>query len=55
MQYENDRHYFCKPFIEWSNGVRNYIGCNYKKPWGTWKRIKKSSLSEVLTDYEEVN
>lgn len=54
MQYENDRHYFYKQFLEWTNGVRNYTGCDYTKPWGTWTKIRKSSLNELLEDYTEI-
>ena len=57
VRHYADGHYVWKQFVtyaipEWG---RNYMGCTLKRAHiGTWHRVTKRWLKEVLSDYEEV-
>lgn len=54
----DDGHYVWKQFVTYAIPTfgRNYMGCSFKRCHiGTWRRVTKRLLNDVLPDYEEVN
>ena len=45
-----DRHYMWRQRMSWPNGVTNPVGT----PKGGFRRQSKTTITEVIADYEEV-
>ena len=46
-----DGHRTMNPYMEWSNGVRNYLGATLRQKKGYARRVRKETLAWILVDY----
>lgn len=54
VKYYSDGHYYFNPYMEWNNGVKNYLGATLRQKKGYSRRGTKKYLIMLLEDYVEV-